>query len=371
MPGAGDHPRSRGVYRVLPARASTARGSSPLARGLRIRNGEDPERIGIIPARAGFTSTRPPDSSTPADHPRSRGVYAGGDLGIGCGLGSSPLARGLRAGYRHRRRGRGIIPARAGFTHPSRASGRRSRDHPRSRGVYGGDVGRDGYRGGSSPLARGLPPSRPPGRRGGGIIPARAGFTCRRLPPPRGRSDHPRSRGVYRFSWGFIMLSGGSSPLARGLPATAALGRGVLGIIPARAGFTLNANGMDGFASGSSPLARGLPATAALGRGVLGIIPARAGFTLNANGMDGFASGSSPLARGLRTPRRGSTGRARDHPRSRGVYRWRSHGLGRRMGSSPLARGLLSGLMWIIIKTGIIPARAGFTYDHDFRPRRA
>ena len=71
---------------------------------------------GIIPARAGFTLTISPFSLMAADHPRSRGVYA---TVIGSFLsesGSSPLARGLLR-ISARAYGRlGIIPARAGFT---------------------------------------------------------------------------------------------------------------------------------------------------------------------------------------------------------------------------------------------------------------
>ena len=70
------------------------------------------------------------------------------------------------------------------------------------------------------------------------IIPARAGFTGRRRACSRWPPDHPRSRGVYKVRLGFIIISGGSSPLARGLH----LGEDTLilagRIIPARAGFT-------------------------------------------------------------------------------------------------------------------------------------
>ena len=73
-------------------------------------------------------------------------------------IGSSPLARGLRELRRCELAGGGIIPARAGFTTVHRVYGSQARDHPRSRGVYP-----DGFCGqpeveGSSPLARGLPP---------------------------------------------------------------------------------------------------------------------------------------------------------------------------------------------------------------------
>ena len=51
-------------------------------------------------------------------------------------------------------------------------------------------------------------------------------------------SDHPRSRGVYYCQAPDIDPDLGSSPLARGLREAEARQRGVLRIIPARAGFT-------------------------------------------------------------------------------------------------------------------------------------
>ena len=91
--------------------------------------------------------------------------------------GSSPLARGLQTLQLGLRVLDGIIPARAGFTRRSTGPRPPARDHPRSRGVYGGvnltTIDTDG----SSPLARGLPQPRDTGLRGRRIIPARAGFT--------------------------------------------------------------------------------------------------------------------------------------------------------------------------------------------------
>ena len=151
------------------------------------------------------------------DHPRSRGVYPRGAGLHYCLPGSSPLARGLPPGVLPVCRARGIIPARAGFTERSQSRNRRDKDHPRSRGVYGGVPVVAGHGGGSSPLARGL---RARGRRGpptGRIIPARAGFTGKRQRRAPLSADHPRSRGVYLYvcSSGAFVL--GSSPLARGL----------------------------------------------------------------------------------------------------------------------------------------------------------
>ena len=153
---ARDHPRSRGVYLTLPSQSPHATGSSPLARGLR-SGGRRPNRwYGIIPARAGFTSKRPPAPWPTGDHPRSRGVYS-----LPCGhlpiiLGSSPLARGLPRQKGGRPRRRGIIPARAGFTQWSAQKHLLNSDHPRSRGVYPGGGHSQTMSAGSSPLARGL-----------------------------------------------------------------------------------------------------------------------------------------------------------------------------------------------------------------------
>ena len=194
-------------------------GSSPLARGLRGERGDGGRQGRIIPARAGFTSatarTRPPSR----DHPRSRGVYhqpAEDRRGRG---GSSPLARGLR---------RRCAPP------PSPTL-----DHPRSRGVYTPASTSPSMRAGSSPLARGLPPRLRRIVLIWRIIPARAGFTRESGLADVHLRDHPRSRGVYDVGSPVRPPPAGSSPLARGLPARLRAHRAALGIIPARAGFTL------------------------------------------------------------------------------------------------------------------------------------
>ena len=132
----------------------------------------------IIPARAGFTPAERNEIVDAEDHPRSRGVYGEVVGNAVVGVGSSPLARGLRDHDLHGRFDPGIIPARAGFTGRGEDPHRPPGDHPRSRGVYG-PIGE-----GDLLLA--------------GIIPARAGFTARAGAIARGRRDHPRSRGVYR-----------------------------------------------------------------------------------------------------------------------------------------------------------------------------
>ena len=76
---------------------------------------------------------------------------------------------------------------------------------------------RYGPRLGSSPLARGLPPSGRIPNWYSGIIPARAGFTVWEPQVWRAPRDHPRSRGVYPTFNGPTISTTGSSPLARGL----------------------------------------------------------------------------------------------------------------------------------------------------------
>ena len=132
-----------------------------------------------------------------------------------------------------------IIPARAGFTTIPESSSRPKRDHPRSRGVYDGVDGPATIRAGSSPLARGLLRIEDMGFVGRGIIPARAGFTGGGLQVGRGGRDHPRSRGVYPAPGASARTASGSSPLARGLPRGRRVAAPQRGIIPARAGFTL------------------------------------------------------------------------------------------------------------------------------------
>ena len=177
-----------------------------------------PPSPGIIPARAGFTHPPPPPRHPHRDHPRSRGVYDGLDPVPEDLCGSSPLARGLQYEDPFNDDRMRIIPARAGFT-PRRCSSPPSTpDHPRSRGVY-------------TRLWAAADTMR-------GIIPARAGFTARRYTPGRPCPDHPRSRGVYSCWSTSPSAASGSSPLARGLRVTMGGAEFTVRIIPARAGFT-------------------------------------------------------------------------------------------------------------------------------------
>ena len=192
----------------------------------------------IIPARAGFTSCCCARAARVADHPRSRGVYFT-CLRFGqMPPGSSPLARGLRQSVTVSKRGDGIIPARAGFTRLDASSTSHEPDHPRSRGVYRDCPCPLPFPCGSSPLARGLLGRIELVRDLLGIIPARAGFTVDGWALTLCLWDHPRSRGVYGApGWGAAAKTG-SSPLARGLRGNVEICHDRFRIIPARAGFT-------------------------------------------------------------------------------------------------------------------------------------
>ena len=192
-------------------------GSSPLARGLPLDPVPDGGYDGIIPARAGFTVDKPELKTATGDHPRSRGVYRLIRVKARLIPGSSPLARGLL----HLEIGRvvihGIIPARAGFTRVTNQGRRFDWDHPRSRGVYVVRQSCLRLSGGSSPLARGLLEPAEAALRRERIIPARAGFTDPTGWPMAPAKDHPRSRGVYLQPRMGPRGRRGSSPLARGL----------------------------------------------------------------------------------------------------------------------------------------------------------
>ena len=336
---SSDHPRSRGVYPHTPTTNRENHGSSPLARGLRAGAREHADVRRIIPARAGFTLAVFVTSWAREDHPRSRGVYFARRLAEIDVTGSSPLARGLRSPLSIFDTDSRIIPARAGFTRDYTIRTAQKKDHPRSRGVYSFSPPRSSWRIGSSPLARGLRRRSRTQINRSGIIPARAGFTPSGGVRQLRHQDHPRSRGVYAHPRVFAYRGGGSSPLARGLQVPLTLVSYSHGIIPARAGFTKT----------YAPLHKTHP-DHPRSRGVYdrGDVPRMPG------------DGSSPLARGLPPIRSHPPGAPRiiparagftarmvrsasyeeDHPRSCGVYLQQVlHGFCNQ-GSSPLARGL-------------------------------
>ena len=313
-----DHPRSRGGNSGSPAGRPSLTGSSPLARGKHPGAPGGHAGPGIIPARAGETSTRRVWMGSPRDHPRSRGGNRRTRPDSSRQVGSSPLARGKRPRPRGRPWRSWIIPACAGETRRLTVVARASGDHPRLRGGNG------------RPEVGGAVALR--------IIPACAGETGPRTDHGAGAWDHPRLRGGNTALSHSPWKTSGSSPLARGKRHQHDGSAGLIRIIPACAGETkIPGHGTVGFedhprlrggncvefcattwTGGSSPLARGKRGGSLSWREPAGIIPACAGETLlgvkikdaqadhprlrggnpEDASRDGAVFGSSPLARG-------------------------------------------------------------------------
>ena len=213
-------------------------GSSPLARGTLLSFCCGSAAPGLIPARAGNTSSSFSPSGAQGAHPRSRGEHADVEFSASGLLGSSPLARGtlFRMGGSSDRPG--LIPARAGNTTAKCFIRSAIWAHPRSRGEHLLHV-LTGYRHrGSSPLARGTPRLQPLVHRPGGLIPARAGNTKYSNVSPPIPWAHPRSRGEHNLPPRPHVDTTGSSPLARGTQKRFCPTTICRGLIPARAGNT-------------------------------------------------------------------------------------------------------------------------------------
>ena len=191
-------------------------GSSPLARGTRRNLGKSESRQGLIPARAGNTGLEIANVPWAGAHPRSRGEHRSPQNRVCRQTGSSPLARGTRGLRAGSDRAMGLIPARAGNTWQVVSRFLSTGAHPRSRGEHEVFLLLNWFFAGSSPLARGT-------RCGGqakasrlGLIPARAGNTVDEPDSRYVRRAHPRSRGEHNDVWADVYLMPGSSPLARG-----------------------------------------------------------------------------------------------------------------------------------------------------------
>ena len=213
--------------------------------------------------------------------------------------GSSPLARGTPLNTVPNRAYHGLIPARAGNTIRTSLSLTCSRAHPRSRGEHIKGIIDGVVQWGSSPLARGTLHARVHHVYAGGLIPARAGNTLNTASTAPTDWAHPRSRGEHPSVIGVVMMPAGSSPLARGTHTGGSENTGQIGLIPARAGNT------------------------------------------------------STTKKAILT--------CWAHPRSRGEHVFVIDIIVIVMGSSPLARGTLRNGVSVLTACGLIPARAGNT----------
>ena len=395
------HPRSRGEHPVEVAHDAGVDGSSPLARGTRDLDRHVGSDDRFIPARAGNTPPPVPRAPPPAVHPRSRGEHFAPATTTGDTTGSSPLARGTRLKAARVPRAVRFIPARAGNTRrPPIASTRRA-VHPRSRGEHRARARRTARIDGSSPLARGTRAGWAARTRRSRFIPARAGNTVSPGCTFRWAAVHPRSRGEHEAVHQPPRIMLGSSPLARGTPDAPRRQCEAVRFIPARAG---NTAGQQDRKPGAAvhPRSRGEHCPGRRERvPEPRFIPARAGNTpwsasranpgsvhprsrgehVPRGGNWPLSAGSSPLARGTQyagwrahlsrrfiparagntSSRSPSTRTAPVHPRSRGEHRTGKRDPGDGRGSSPLARGTRHLGNRAPVRLRFIPARAGNT----------
>ena len=191
------HPRSRGEHIVNVGCRVFETGSSPLARGTPPREPTSCQRGGLIPARAGNTTSVASRPAMSRAHPRSRGEHEDIRKARRCLEGSSPLARGTLSYVGLAVCATGLIPARAGNTEYIRREAVVCGAHPRSRGEHKSNLNFSTEEQGSSPLARGTQRVQPAEYPLEGLIPARAGNTEREEALRFGLGAHPRSRGEH------------------------------------------------------------------------------------------------------------------------------------------------------------------------------
>ena len=190
----GPHPRSRGENNRRRVVAWARPGSSPLTRGKPTVTVGRRVTAGLIPARAGKTSTETPQYPSWWAHPHSRGENRVFPSRNECTSGSSPLTRGKRQVLGRSRQVRQLIPAHAGKTLHNPAHRSASKAHPRSRGENFKDETRGVWGEGSSPLTRGKHVHERGRPDEGGLIPAHAGKTCPRIRRAWAAPAHPHSR---------------------------------------------------------------------------------------------------------------------------------------------------------------------------------
>ena len=329
-------------------------------RGTRRQRGPCGPVAGIIPAYAGNTSSASSRSFSNRDHPRVCGEHPD-DVGFARGpLGSSPRMRGTPGRCRLRARSTGIIPAYAGNTSFFQRPSSKRRDHPRVCGEHLKMHRPEAAVWGSSPRMRGTHVSPFLEFRFAGIIPAYAGNTKQTTATGKPCRDHPRVCGEHRGVQWFERFQQGSSPRMRGTRGWKVGAIESLGIIPAYAGNTsllpsrlgsardhprvcgehMTIEDYEDCDSGSSPRMRGTPVVGEWLGGWKGIIPAYAGNTI--------------LLLPLRVFRW-------DHPRVCGEHGTSTPSHACRLGSSPRMRGTLGLIHGSVRDAGIIPAYAGNT----------
>ena len=338
--GAGAHPRPCGEHDFHERSGHGDQGSSPPVRGAHGYGKSSLSGLGLIPARAGSTRLVRVGCPGSRAHPRPCGEHSKSYQVLPGTVGSSPPVRGAHTGALQESQMAGLIPARAGSTESSRATRSWHRAHPRPCGEHLCSLLVLRLLLGSSPPVRG---ARYRGARPyytPGLIPARAGSTGTRLFCACGKWAHPRPCGEHYVDISSYNSVSGSSPPVRGARGRGFFNLGALGLIPARAGSTPGT-----LRSWNASWAHPRPCGE---------------HSLNLPLLN-LALGSSPPVRGahcnhstrlcgvgLIPARAGSTFQISPHPSGTD-------------GSSPPVRGALCSERAASMAHGLIPARAGST----------
>ncbi len=251
------HPRGRGErgsYSELPPSGD---GSSPRARGTRIRSSSQMEHSRFIPAGAGNAAWDKARLELAPVHPRGRGERWAKDGKTRQRDGSSPRARGTRRTHSARSPGGRFIPAGAGNAFKLRPRWRRLTVHPRGRGERLHRTVVASYHDGSSPRARGTQQLDVVVMVQFRFIPAGAGNAAIRPGPLLLVAVHPRGRGERWSATSWRTVACGSSPRARGTPHRGHTWRLHSTVHPRGRGERLRLIPDDRQRIGSSPRARG------------------------------------------------------------------------------------------------------------------
>ena len=295
---------------------------------------------GLIPARAGSTGRIHRENAGAGAHPRPCGEHDFHERSGHGDQGSSPPVRGAHGYGKSSLSGLGLIPARAGSTRLVRVGCPGSRAHPRPCGEHTPELCKNRRWRGSSPPVRGARNRAEQRAAGTGLIPARAGSTSVAFWFFGCFWAHPRPCGEHYVDISSYNSVSGSSPPVRGARGRGFFNLGALGLIPARAGSTPGT-----LRSWNASWAHPRPCGE---------------HSLNLPLLN-LALGSSPPVRGahcnhstrlcgvgLIPARAGSTFQISPHPSGTD-------------GSSPPVRGALCSERAASMAHGLIPARAGST----------
>ena len=230
------HPRMRGERAELNQKLGHAAGSSPHARGTHSMDASVDRHHRFIPACAGNAREQCRRGRLRSVHPRMRGERALTIGGAVLAAGSSPHARGTRLRRDRAALVARFIPACAGNARRTACCPGSEPVHPRMRGERRAERGRTGSLGGSSPHARGTHDFRSGSLVSTRFIPACAGNACPSAWTRRGRPVHPRMRGERPRAPGSRVPPDGSSPHARGTLIDIELEPTPVRFIPACAG---------------------------------------------------------------------------------------------------------------------------------------